>query len=118
MAVANDIQMHPQSVFNVKYTIANVAGSITNGGGHVSVRRGSLYVGAEITVQAEDRFDVLLHIGNSGHVFALVVTGKNGGNIAVDSGSMEVDHDLAFGFVQTVRSRMAFCRFPTAVASM
>jgi hypothetical protein len=94
---ASDVQMHARSVFNVEESIVRVAGSIEDDGGRVEVRRGSLYVADEVTVQAEDRYDAALEIGGSGHVSALVVTAKHGGTIEVNGGSMSVQHDLGFG---------------------
>jgi hypothetical protein len=88
--------MTPESVFNVEESIVRVAGSIIDDGGRVEVRRGSLYVAAEITLDAEDRYDARLDIGPNGHVSVPHLTSHKGGTIDVRGGSLAVEIHLAF----------------------
>jgi hypothetical protein len=92
----SDIRMAAESVFNVEESIVRVADSIIDNGGRVEVRRGSLYVGAEITLDAEDRYDARLDIGQNGHVSVRHLTSHLGGTVEVRGGSLAVEIHLGF----------------------
>jgi hypothetical protein len=89
---SQEVRMFPNSVFDVDTSIVRVGGGLENNGGTVSVKRGSLYLGAEAEIN-----DGNLDLSDGGFLRAQHVSGFLGGSISVRRSSMEVQQDLGFG---------------------
>jgi len=88
---SSDVRIARDSVFNIEDSTVKIEGTIIDTRGNVEVRRGSLNVGSEVTIDGGR-----LELTDGGHLSAQYLTSLQFGDIEVHASSVVIERDVFF----------------------